>query len=237
MSSADDSRRSRHGYYRRVELAIVAAAALHAVVFVLAPPYVPRPYRLYSPPLRLVSAASDGRGLGGTAGLVAPQSPAAEASRALRPAVVVTEQLQLAPSLPPSRGTSQTARPDGTVSGAGGTGGSGGAGGAAGIADGVEPPVFYAFDSPPKLTRRVEPEYPAAARAQGLSGTVIVNANVDEHGRIMRVWVVQSTAPEMLIQAAIDAVYQFEFSPGSERGIPVKCTVAIPFTFSLNQSL
>jgi protein TonB len=83
----------------------------------------------------------------------------------------------------------------------------------------------------------VVPDYPASAKAQGAQGTVILNANINEQGRIMRVWVVRSTAPEILIQAAIDAIYQFEFSPGSGHGHPVKCTVAVPFDFRLTMSL
>ena len=101
----------------------------------------------------------------------------------------------------------------------------------------MEPPVFYAFDTPPRATRRIVPEYPASAKAQMVQGTVILNVNIDEQGRIMRVWVVRSTAPEILVQAAIDAVYQFEFSPGSAHGNPVKCTVAVPFDFHLNMSM
>ena len=43
-------------YYRRMELAIVLALAIHAAGILLAPPYVARPYKLDSSPLRLVAA-------------------------------------------------------------------------------------------------------------------------------------------------------------------------------------
>ena len=35
------------------------------------------------------------------------------------------------------------------------------------------------------------------------------------------------------IGAALDAAYQFRFSPGKQRETPVRCTVAIPFRFHL----
>jgi protein TonB len=81
---------------------------------------------------------------------------------------------------------------------------------------------------------RVEPEYPVVARVQGSEGLVVLNANVDEHGRVMRVWVARSSAPEILVTSAIDAMYRFRFAPGSQQGIPVRCTVAVPFNFRLN---
>jgi protein TonB len=82
----------------------------------------------------------------------------------------------------------------------------------------------------------VEPDYPLAARIVGAEGTVVINANIDETGRILRAWVAQSTAPESLVEAALDAIYQFQFLPGKQGPIPVKCTVAIPFRFSLKKT-
>ncbi len=217
MSLADDPNWFQRGYYRRVEVALVIAAVVHAGVFWLAPPYVPSPYKLASPSLRLVSAEI---AAGGEANPAPARVPPLEATRGERSggAPVVTEQLRLPPPASPA------------APGAG----------AAGVGFGVgesEPPVFYAFDSPPKPTRRVEPDYPPMAMELGAQGTVVVNANVDERGRVVRAWVAQSTAPEILVQTALDAVYQFEFAPGSAHGIPVKCTVAIPFSFSLKQHL
>jgi len=201
-------------------MAIVLALGVHVAVFTLAPPYVPRPYQLREPPLRLVSAVEMGTGEAESAA-PPPTGPVA----APRLPSVVTEQLELSapPALSPTSARSERGASPPFVPGGG-------------QAD-AAPPVFYAFDTPPRATRRVEPEYPASAKIQGAQGTVIVNANIDEQGRIMRVWVVQSTAPEILIQAALDAIYQFEFSPGSAHGYPVKCTVAVPFDFRLNQHL
>ena len=213
MSLADDPRRFQRGYYRRVEVAMVIAAAAHAAVLWLAPPYVPRPYKLASPALRLVTAAIVGGEQAESDPLAIPV-PASEPSWAARsdPSSVISEQLRVTP---------QARAGSGGVDAAGADLGEGG------------PSVFYAFDSPPRLTRRVQPEYPPMAREAGAQGAVVVNANVDEHGRVIRAWVAQASASEILIESALDAVYQFQFIPGSEHGIPVKCTVAIPINFSL----
>jgi protein TonB len=83
--------------------------------------------------------------------------------------------------------------------------------------------------------KTIEPEYPLVARNAGLEGAVVINRNLDERGRILRAWVASASAPEVLIAAAIDAVYQFEFAPGLSRGVPVRSTVAIPFRFTLKR--
>jgi protein TonB len=97
------------------------------------------------------------------------------------------------------------------------------------------PPVFYAYDTAPRVRRRVEPAYPARARDAGQEGTVVVNLNIDERGRIQRAWVAEARAADVLVEAALDAAYEFEFEPGTWRGAPVRCTVAIPFQFQLKR--
>jgi protein TonB len=214
----------RSGYYRRLELGIAAAFGLHLLVFLVAPPYVPRPFRLRpEPPLRLVQP-----GLATGMSSAPAARSAARAAPEPRQAAVRSEQLEPTSS---KRAGASVAAPG--VSTGPGTGGS------AGWAGGGEeeiPPVFYAYDTPPRATRRVEPDYPLAARIVGAEGTVVINANIDETGRILRAWVAQSTAPESLVEAALDAIYQFQFLPGKQGPIPVKCTVAIPFRFSLKKT-
>lgn len=218
MSTADRYRVLRGGYYRRVEAGALVALGLHALVFALAPPYVPRPFRLpTSQPLRLIEP-----GVPIATGAAAPVSPAAPRAIALPGlAAVRSEQLE-ASETPPAPG------------GAGATGS--GDGGAGRWTEGEAPPVFYDYDTAPRVLRKVEPEYPMLARTAGLEGTVIINVNLDEAGRIMRAWVAQASAPDVLVTAALDAIYQFEFQPGKQRDNPVKCTVAVPFHFSLNRS-
>ena len=232
-----DSRKLERSYYRRIEVSALLAIGIHAAAVWLAPPYVPRPYRLDAPALRLVAAGRAGIGAFGAAS--PPPAPTVNAA-SRRSAPIVTEQLRFSETAPaaarePVRRDARAAQ--GTETSGGGPGRDGSARGS-GLAGGDEtPPVFYAFDSPPRIVDRVVPEYPVLAKAQGREGSVVLNANVDERGRVIRVWVAQSTAPEILVEAAIDALYRFQFAPGSQQGIPVKCTVAVPFNFRLNVHL
>jgi len=237
--SGHDSSRLERGYYVRVEVSILVALAIHAAVLLLAPSYVPRPYRLEASPLRLVTVGSAGSArvaeFPGAAAAGTAEPAIAEAAAAAfaphRAPVIVTEQLK--PTIPTAAGRG-SGRP-----GLGGTGGAEGAGSGEGGGQGQAgedgpPQLFYAFDSPPRILSRVLPEYPAAVKAEAAEGTVILNANVDERGRVVRVWVAQAAAPEALVESAIDAMYHFRFAPGSQQGIPVTCTVAVPFKFHLN---
>jgi protein TonB len=229
------ARALERSYGRRIEIALLAAVLVHAGAFVVAPPYVARPYRLESTPLRLV--ASGGFGLAPSSGAaISGALPPSAPLPAIAPApAVVTEQMRVEPS--DARLTPKAASAPERGNGAAGPGVEGGTGlgePGDGGTDGDAPPVFYAFDSPPVVVGRAEPEYPVAARLAGAEGLVVLNANVDARGRVMRVWVARATAPEALVESAIDAMYRFRFTPGSQQGIPVPCTVAVPFNFRLN---
>lgn len=230
MRTADRYRDLRTGYYRRLEIGVGVAVALHVLVFALAPPYVPRPFRLrHDQPLRLVVAGLPSLSTAPVPGPPAPRT--AERPKAVTPpppsAFVKAEQLEPAPTRSPAppAATPATSPATSAPQGAG-----------SGAAESDTPPVFYEYDTAPRIVKRVEPEYPLSARATGAQGTVIIDVNVDETGRLLRAWVAQATAPEALVQAALDAVYQFEFSPGRMGAHPVKCTVAIPFHFTLTKT-
>ncbi|TMQ49432.1 MAG: energy transducer TonB [Candidatus Eisenbacteria bacterium] len=235
----DASGREQGRYYRRMEAAFLLAMGIHAAVLLLAPAYVPRPYTLPATPLRLV-AAGPARAGGGRAhaGALAPtpatttrQTRSIAAPVIRRGTPILTEQLHPASPVAAGGPSNGTAR--------GGGGGAAGGEGETGLdGPGEEaPPLFYAFDAPPKVLDRVIPDYPAHVKAAGGQGSVVLNANVDERGHVIRVWVAQATAPDALVEAAVDALYRFQFAPGSQQGVPVKCTVAVPFNFSLNVHL
>jgi protein TonB len=242
--SGHDSSRLERDYSVRVEVSLLLALAAHAAVLMLAPAYVPRPYQLDASPLRLVKSgggAAGGDAFPGTSTSsrtpkAGDADPMPVSSERLRAPLILTEQLKPSSSEAPPRGAHSSIGGDAAAregAGIGGVGTGEGTGSGEGADDGA-PPVFYAFDSPPRVVSRVVPEYPAAVKAQGGEGTVILNANVDERGRVTRVWVAQSTAPGDLVESAIDAMYRFRFSPGSQQGVPVMCTVAVPFNFHLN---
>lgn len=228
----------RSRYHARVRNAVVVAIVLHGIVFAVAPPYEPRPAQKASSPLRLVAfsggwgvQAADA-GAPGNPGL--PPAPATTPSTgSLRPGASLAESrvtTEAAASAIPAVGTAATIR------GATGVQGGASSAGGAGFED-EAPPVFYDFDTAPRAIRTFEPAYPPGARSRDEEGTVVVNVNIDESGRILRAWVAAKNAPEALVTAALDAAYQFQFAPGQQRGIPVKCTVAIPFRFNLMKVL
>jgi TonB family protein len=87
------------------------------------------------------------------------------------------------------------------------------------------------FIGPPTPTRRVAPEYPEAARAKGVQGTVKLAALVCEHGRVVATKVIESI-PELDV-AATDCVRQWDFSPASLRRDRVAAWTVVPIKFSI----
>jgi len=76
------------------------------------------------------------------------------------------------------------------------------------------------------------PDYSASARAHGLQGTVVVEALVDESGRVLAAEVVES-ANRDLDKATLAAVHNWTFTPAMEDGKAVMKVVRIPVQFNL----
>jgi TonB family protein len=91
-------------------------------------------------------------------------------------------------------------------------------------AAGTEVPV-------PKRTRFVQPEYPAAALAQGLRGIVILALTIDVAGKVAAVDVVRSLPP--FDDAATAAARQWEYEVTKVDGNPVPVRLTVPITFAL----
>jgi protein TonB len=83
----------------------------------------------------------------------------------------------------------------------------------------------------PALIRRVEPDYPGVAVAAKVSGTVILEATVNETGAVTDVTVLRSII--LLDQAAIKAVKQWRYEPLTLNGQPVPFILVVTVTFSL----
>ena len=82
-----------------------------------------------------------------------------------------------------------------------------------------------------ELQRRVE--YPRLAREAGIEGRVFVQFVVDERGNVVDPVVTRSPS-DLLSEAALKAVRESRFQPGSQRGRPVKVRFALPVNFVLN---
>ncbi len=107
-----------------------------------------------------------------------------------------------------------------------------GAGAAPGAAGGA---VFGAdqVEHPPVLLSRVMPLYPAQARARGIDGEVVLRAIVARDGHVERDIVIAQSSP-LFDQPAIDALRQWRFEPGRDRGgHPVRVMLEVPIRFEV----
>jgi protein TonB len=82
----------------------------------------------------------------------------------------------------------------------------------------------------PVKTTHVAPVYPVVARQAHIEGVVILEAVLDDQGRVESVRVLRSIS--LLDQAAVDAVRQWRFTPALLNGqaVPVVMTVTVNFT-------
>lgn len=85
----------------------------------------------------------------------------------------------------------------------------------------------------PALLHRVEPVYPPLAVAASLEGTVILEAIVDEDGRVTNVRVLRSMG--VLDRAAIDAVRQWRYAPLLLNGRPSPFELTVVLSFRLTR--
>ena len=85
----------------------------------------------------------------------------------------------------------------------------------------------------PVIISRVEPVYTEEARANRLSGIVIVEAIIGKDGVVKSVQVLKPL-PFGLDQAAVDAVRQWQFRPGTLNGEPVDVIFILTVNFRLD---
>lgn len=87
----------------------------------------------------------------------------------------------------------------------------------------AEPPVRSAseVDQPPRESRsNPTPAYPPAKLRSRIEGTVVLRLLIDQSGRVEDVAVVRGD-PEF-VQAVMQVVWQWRFTPARDRGRPVK---------------
>lgn len=108
-----------------------------------------------------------------------------------------------------------------------------------GVPDGVGPPnqptgiVIVTPDmTPPVLKRKVEPEYPEAARVIRLQGRVLLQAVISATGHVEEVTVLRSSSP-LFEEAALEAVRQWEYEPARQGPHPVAVYFTIDVRFTL----
>lgn len=92
---------------------------------------------------------------------------------------------------------------------------------------------FEALSENPRLVQGAQAHYPEMARLAGMQGTVVVVVTVGPAGRVTEAAVLKGVHP-LLDRPALAAARKLVFAPGTQRGIPVKCQVAVPFRFYLH---
>jgi TonB family protein len=86
-----------------------------------------------------------------------------------------------------------------------------------------------------KLVRQVRPAYPEHLKASGVEGTVLLEAVIGRDGKITNLQVLNSMVHADLIQAATEAVRQWQWEPTYLNGVPVEIVTNITVNFTLTK--
>jgi protein TonB len=87
------------------------------------------------------------------------------------------------------------------------------------------------YDTAPKVIKQVKPQYPQDAFVKKIEGVVLVEILIGSDGRVRNARVLQSIP--VLDKAALDAAYQWVFSPALKGGRPVATTAHLPISFKI----
>ena len=109
------------------------------------------------------------------------------------------------------------------------------------LLDDPEPPDPGIYDSwerdlvlPVRLQGSVDPDYPKLGVLSRTGGIVILEAVVDETGRVVDLQVLRAPAPDPgFSQAALEAVAIWRYRPGTVNGRPVAVRMSVRVEFSL----
>jgi protein TonB len=82
-------------------------------------------------------------------------------------------------------------------------------------------------------TKYVAPKYPRAAQRRALSGWVDVVFTVDIDGSVAEVNVRDSNPGDTFVNAAINAVEDWEFEPVIEDGVAIQKQAAVRMMFAI----
>ena len=221
-------------------------------------------YRFTQRPPQILEVTWGGGGGGGGKGSAAAEKGTAETAAATvqqqkqQSAPVRTDdivdrkqkpqtQQQEQPRQPQSSSTSSEAAQSNVKSGeTGGTGTGGGEGTGAGTGQGSGEGSGSGTGSgsgsgsgvpviPPYLVSSTDPRYPPAARNREIEGTFYVKMLVSSGGSVENAFVARSSGNEALDGAAVEAVYNWNFSPAKDTyGSPVRCYITMPVNFVLH---
>ena len=96
----------------------------------------------------------------------------------------------------------------------------------------VQTPPASMRAAPATVISRVLPVYPAIARRLRVSGTVVVEVQIDERGRPVKA--VAESGPAVLYAEAVNAVLQWRFKPATLDGVAISSVTKVSIVF-INQ--
>ena len=85
----------------------------------------------------------------------------------------------------------------------------------------------------PKIIAKIQPVYPAQAKAAGIQGTVILHAIVGMEGNPLQLRVMNNQIDPELSRAAVEAVSQWRYRPTLLNGQPIEVDTTIKVNFTL----
>lgn len=91
--------------------------------------------------------------------------------------------------------------------------------------------LAHELDVRPQIKTRVEPDYPAAAAEQGLSGAFQTRIYIDESGQVERVLVPEDRDADLFAAAVVKAFLAARYTPGIKDGKPVRSLVILEIKF------
>jgi len=104
---------------------------------------------------------------------------------------------------------------------------------------------FMAWADPPQKIRvggavqaanlisKVDPVYPPEAKQAGTQGTVRLAVDISPEGKVVSVNA--QSGPDVLVQAAVEAVKQWTYKPVLLNGEPVEVLTTVDVNFTLSQ--
>jgi protein TonB len=93
--------------------------------------------------------------------------------------------------------------------------------------------VFIPYDDPPVAMSPIRPRYPEIAQEAGIEGVVVVQAFIDEKGRVKETLILKGVPNTGLDEAAMEAIRNTRFRPAKQRERAVGVWISIPVNFRL----
>jgi protein TonB len=83
-----------------------------------------------------------------------------------------------------------------------------------------------------RLIRSVTPDYPSAAKHDGIEGSVDLELTISSRGVVESVSVVHASPPDMFEKAAVAAVRKWKYDPRFVDGLPSEAHVKVHLEFA-----